>query len=236
MHRTHAPVRLLLAAATFVAPLAASAQVATVDEGSFTITRQGTRVGREEFRIVRQPIASGTEYVASGLAVYGEQRIRSALQTAATGAPVGYQVSVTSGPDTLSRLTGQIVHGRFSAQVRTPRGEAASEFATSDGTVIVDDEIYHQYYFLSLGNHLSGAVSEIALLAPRRNGQGSMRVTKAGAESVDVGGQKIAATHLAVAAGGAPATDVWVDASGRVLKVSIPARGLVALRDDPPTR
>jgi hypothetical protein len=33
--------------------------VATVDEGSFTVTRDGARVGREEFRVVRQPDARG---------------------------------------------------------------------------------------------------------------------------------------------------------------------------------
>ena len=36
-----------------VAP--AAGQVSTIDEGSFTITEHGSRVGREEFRIRRTP-------------------------------------------------------------------------------------------------------------------------------------------------------------------------------------
>ena len=233
MIRTLAGVGLALVALAF--PRSSTAQVSTADEGSFTITREGTRIGREEFRIVRQPVAGGAEYVERGLAAYGDRRITSALQTDAAGAPLRYQVEVKNAADTESRLTGQIVHGRFSAQVRTARGEAASEFAAGDGTVIVDDEIFHQYYFLSVGNRLTGPVTELALLAPRRNAQGPMRVTKAGAESLDVGGQRLAATHLAIAGAGA-AHDVWVDAGGRVLKVSVPSRGIVALRDDPPAR
>ena len=233
MIRTLAGLGLALGA--LLLPRPSAAQVSTVDEGSFTITREGTRIGREEFRIVRQPVAGGAEYVARGLAAYGDRRITSALQTDIAGAPLRYQIEVKNGADTESRLTGQIVHGRFTAQVRTARGEAASEFAAGDGTVIVDDEIFHQYYFLSLGNRLTGPVTDLALLAPRRNAQGPMRVTKAGAESIDVGGQRIAAVHLAVAGAG-PAHEIWVDAGGRVLKVSVPSRGLVAVRDDPPAR
>jgi hypothetical protein len=217
-------------------PSAAAAQVSTVDEGSFTITREGTRVGREEFRILRQPVAGGTEYVARGLTAYGERRITAALQTDASGSPLRYQVEVKNGAETEARLTGQIMHGRFSAQVRTARGEAASEFAAGDGTVLVDDEVFHQYYFLAMGGRLSSATTELALLAPRRNAQGPMRVSRTGTEPVDVGGTSLSATKLSLSGPGMPARTVWIDASGRVLKVSIPDRGLVALRDDPPAR
>jgi len=120
--------------------------------------------------------------------------------------------------------------------VRTPRGEAASEFATGDGTVIVDEDVYHQYYFLSLGGRLAGAGADLSLLAPRRNAQGALHVGKGVAESVEIGGTRVPATRLAVAPAGSAPTDVWVDGSGRVLKVSIPSRGVVALRDDPPSR
>ena len=234
MIRTLAGVGLALVA--LASPRLAAAQVSTADEGSFTITREGTRIGREEFRIVRQPVAGGTESVARGVAAYGDRRITSALQTDASGGPLRYQVEVKNGADVESRLTGQIVHGRFTAQVRTVRGEAASEFAVGDGTVVVDDDIFHQYFFLTLGDRLPAASTTLALVAPRRNAQGSMRVTKAGSESIDVGGQKITATKLAIASSAAPACDVWVDAGGHVLKVTVPSRGIVALRDDPPGR
>ena len=55
------PTRLAAVVALAFTPLGASApvsrvaQVVTVDEGSFTVSRGGAKVGREEFRIVRQP-------------------------------------------------------------------------------------------------------------------------------------------------------------------------------------
>ncbi len=228
-------VKPLVAAVLVAAPLSLAAQVSTADEGTFTITRDGARIGREEFRIVRQPVAGGVEYVARGLGAYGDRRISSALQTDAAGAPLRYQVDVKNGTDTESRLTGQIMHGRFSMQVRTSRGEAASEYATGDGAVLVDDELFHQYYFLPLGNRL-GAATQVPVVAPRRNAQGTVRVARAGAESVSVGGETIAATRYLFSGVGGTERVVWVDTGGRVLKVAVPAQNLIALRDDPPGR
>lgn len=232
------PRRLLRTAATlvaFFAPALTWAQVTTADEGTFTISRGGTRIGREEFRIVRQPVAGGAEYVARGLAAYGDRRITAALQTDATGAPLRYQVDVKNGADTESRLTGNVVHGRFTAQVKTARGEAASEFSTTDGTLVLDDEIFHQFFFLG-GERAGGAARSVPVLVPRRNAQGTLRITPAGSEAVTVGGESLVATRLTVAAPGSAERIVWVDAAGRVLKVSVPAQGIVALRDDPPAR
>jgi hypothetical protein len=225
-----------LAFVTFLLPAAVTAQVVTADEGSFTITREGGRVGREEFRIVRQPVAGGTEFVARGVGAYGDRRITAALQTDASGAPLRYQVDVRNGTQTESRLTGQIVNGRFSAQIRTARGEAASEYATGDGAVLVDDEIYHHYFFLPLGGRVGGATAEVPVLAPRRNAQGAMRVSRAGGDAVTVGGQSLAATKYVLTGPGTPERTVWLDAGGRVLKVAVPSLGLVATRDDPPRR
>ena len=58
-----------LVAALPVAPLAA--QVATVDEGSFSITRNGAPAGREEFSIRRTPSGAegGAVYVASSASI-----------------------------------------------------------------------------------------------------------------------------------------------------------------------
>jgi hypothetical protein len=222
--------------ALLCAPVAVTAQVTTADEGTFTVTREGTRIGREEFRIMKQPVAGSVEYVARGLGAYGDRRITAALQTDATGSPLRYQVDIKTGPEVESRLTAQIVHGRLSTQVRTARGEAASEFSTGDGTVLVDDEIYHQYYFLPLSGRLGSATADMSVLVPRRNAQGAVRVSRSGADPVSIGGQTIAATRYVLSSPGVPERQVWLDAGGRVLKVTVPSQGIVALRDDPPSR
>jgi len=59
-------------------------------------------------------------------------------------------------------------------------------------------------------------------------------VADAGTEKISIGGTPIDARHFTIADPGGANREVWADASGRLLKVSIPSRGIVALRDDPP--
>lgn len=203
----------------------ASAQ-ATVDEGSFTITRGGERIGREDFVIRR----NADVLVASATVTINDHRLSPALQTSAEGAPMRYQVEVRTGNEVQERLSGQIGRGRFSARVKTPRGESAKEYVVSDGALVLDDEVFHQYYFLAKGSH-SGAVP---VVIPRRNIQVSMRVESRGEERVTIGGTAVAARHLVLTEPDGGARHVWVDGEGRVLKVTLEERGITALRDEPP--
>lgn len=203
-----------------------------MDEGSFTITRDGRPAGREEFSIRRTPGGeSGTSYVASATVSYDDRRLSPALRADAGGSPIAYQVEVRVGSEVQERLTGQVGRGRFSALTKTPRGESSKEYVVADGALILDDDVFHQYFFVAQGRR-SGAVP---VVVPRRNTQLTMRVEERGAEEVTIGGRRLAARHLVLRdpAGGAD-RDIWVDTQNRVLKVEIPSRNLVALRDDAP--
>lgn len=228
------PARLALALAlTAVAGTRMPAQVTTADEGSFTVTRGGATVGREEFRILRQPAGGGTELVARALAAYGDRRIAPALQTDERGSPLRYQVEVRTGRTVEQRLTGQLARGRFATQMQAGSTESAREYLIGDGTLVVDDELFHQYYFLALRR--TGAGAGLSVLAPRRNVHGPVRVSEAGAERVTVGGRTLDATRLEVTEAGGRTRTVWVDGGGRVLRVASPSERLVAQRDDPPS-
>jgi hypothetical protein len=87
LRRALRAVPAALPALAVVAARPAAAQLATVDEGSFTISRGGVRVGREEFRIVRQPAGGGAAYMARATGSYGDRRVTPALQTDGDGAP-----------------------------------------------------------------------------------------------------------------------------------------------------
>ena len=219
--------------ASLALPSAAAAQVSAADEGSFTVTRRGEPAGREEFRIVRRPAGAGAEYVAQAVSAHGDRRIMPALQTDATGTPVRYQVEIRNAGVSEQKLTGQLLRSRFSVQVQTPRGESAREYLAADGVRILDDDVYHQYYFLSLGTAAGSA--EVPVISPRRNAQTTWRVTRGAAQvGVEIGGRVLQAQHLTIREPGGADREVWMDASGRVLRVSIPAQGILAVRDDPP--
>lgn len=209
------------------------AQVVTMDEGSFTVTRAGARIGREEFRILRQPAAGGVAYVLRALGAYGDTRVSPALQTDSAGMPLRYQVEVRTGSTVELRIAGQLGGGRFTAQASTPTGEAAREYLVRDGTLILDQDVFHQYFALGLGRRADTA-TVVAVLSPRRNRQGGLRVQSRDAQTVTIGGAALEATHLVLTGDAGDRREVWLDRAGRVLRVLLPAEGLEALRDDPP--
>jgi hypothetical protein len=217
-----------LIAIAFGSPL--SSQVATLDEGSFTITVNGERVGREDFRIRSTPGSSGPEVVATANVSYASRRVLPQMRGDSAGAPSQYVVEVKDGPVTNERVDGMVARGRVSSRVKNGRGESANEFVVSQGALVIDDEVFHQYYFIT-SRHRVGPVS---VIVPRRNTQVTMRVTAAGSEKLTIGGTTLDAQRYTVADPGGADREVWADAAGRLLKVAIPSKGVVALRDDPP--
>lgn len=222
---------LLVGAALVARP--AAAQVTAVDEGSFTVTRGGAPLGREEFRILRQPAAGGVAYVARALGAYGERRVSPALQTDSSGRPQRYQADVRSGSALEQRLTAQGAGVRFAAQSTTPTGEASREYLVPDGGLLVDDDVYHQWFALGLRRRADTATA-VPVLAPRRNALRTFTVTTREATRLAVGGATLDATHLVLTDVADRRREVWLDRAGRVLRVALPDEGIVAQRDDPP--
>jgi hypothetical protein len=214
----------------FVSATTRAQTVQVVDQGSFTITVNGQRAGREDFKITSSPLGQGRDFTATATVSYGERRIVPELHADTGGTPRFYTVEVRNSGTEQERWKGNIVRGRVSAHIETPRGESAKEFIVTEGALILDDDVFHQYFFVA-HRMTSGTV---AALIPRRNTQVTLRVASAGGERVTIDGQDIEANHLVLTEGSGDQRDVWVDRQGRVLKVAIAARGIVALRDDPP--
>ncbi len=200
----------------------------TIDAGSFSITRNGQRTGRETFTILEQPRGEGWEQVAKGTLSYGDTLIRPDLKTDPSGAAVTYSVETRNSDN--ERWKGAIVRGRVSAEIHTSHGDSEKQYIVTDGALILDDDVFHQYYFIPKRT-TNGTVP---ILIPRRNTQMQLKVAAAGSETVTIGTKDIEARHFVLTETDGARRDLWVDAAGRVLKVAIPARGIVALRDDPP--
>lgn len=219
-----------LALVTVVSASADAQAARTLDRGSFSISVNGQRVGREDFTISGTPGASGMEYLSKATVTWGDRRLTPSLWSDSSGAPSRYRVEVKGTSGSVERWMGSISRGRVSAQINTPRGEADREYVVADGAVMLDDDVFHQYYFVAL--RANGAT--VPIVVPRRNTQMVLRVSNAGNERVSIGGTSIEARHLQFTEPSGVVREVWVDSAGRVLKVAIPSRGIVALRDDPP--
>jgi hypothetical protein len=214
----------LLAASMLViaaAPLAASAQTTTIDEGSFTVSRAG-RTGREDFRIVR--VASpNVVLVATGTSVNGTSRVAAVLRTDTTGAPLDFQLDGRESNELRERITIQATRDRLAARSQSPRGESAREYFLHPGMAIFDDEFAHQYYFLTLQGR-----EAVAAVLPRRNELAQLHVVSKGDDAIEIAGTRVTARHYVVS-DAMSERQLWTDTAGRVLRVEAPA--FTAVRD-----
>jgi hypothetical protein len=220
---------LLLAA--LASPLAA--QTAGDDAGSFRVFLQGREIGTEEFQIRQSGAGSGAETTATGTVRLrlpeGTLELTPRLRTTGLRAdPVSYQVDV--GGDSPRRIVGTIGGGRVSARIVTPSGEQLREYVASTGAVVLDEGVAHHYAFVAARRHLQ----RIPVLVPRENRQVMATLTATGTEAVQVAGATVQAERLVVQPAGGAAAHVWVDALNRVLRVEIPERGYLAVRNEVP--
>lgn len=209
----------------------ASARSLTLDEGTFLISRNGTPVGRESFRIVQSASSSGDVYRATAQAAIGDQRIAPTLSCDSSGSPVSYDVTVQGGAEQSVRLQARARPGRFTTVLRTRDGESTREYMVPSGVVVLDDDVVHQLYFVTLVGRRSGRVS---LLAPRTGIQAVGHLENQGVSSVEIGGRSVAATHFVLTAPRFPRREFWTDSAGRILRAIVPDHGLLAQRDELP--
>ena len=94
---------------------------------------------------------------------------------------------------------------------------------------MLDDDVYHQHVLLALARR-SGNVT---VIVPRSGAQVSASLTERGADAVTIDGQQVPATRWSLAMPDG-AHDFWTDDKGRLLKVEVASRGVVAIRDERP--
>lgn len=203
----------------------------TLDEGTFLISRNGVPAGRESFRISRLQSTTVEAYRATAQVAIGDHRIVPTLTCDSLGSPVTYDVTVQGGSDAGARLSARARPGRFTSLLRTRDGESTREYVVPAGVVVLDDDVIHQFFFLTRTDRRSRSLT---ILAPRSGLQVVGKLENLGPAFVELGGQRFPATHFSLSAPGLPQREFWIDADGRILRATTPERGIVAQRDEPP--
>jgi hypothetical protein len=140
-----------------------------------------------------------------------------------------YRVEVKNGGEVEERLQATGRPGRLHAVLQTRTGESSKEYVVANGAVILDDDVFHQHFFVPLARR-SG---EVIVVVPRRNSQVVGRLEDRGRDKIQVDGREVTAIHFVITLPDG-ARDLWFDEGGRLLKVALPARGLIALREELP--
>ena len=212
------------------APL--SAQTETLDEGSFRISIGGSEVGMETFSIRQNGSGADAVVIARGRVMVdgarGNQQVQANVQLSGPGLrPTAYEVEIKG--DDAQGIRATVRGSRVAAQIVSPAGENRREYLVSDGAVLVDEGVAHQYYFL-IRRAGDATSASIPVVMPRQSKQVMASVSLKGTESISVGSRTVEARHYVVQPAGSAAVDVWADAQGRIQKISIASRNYVAVR------
>ncbi|MGH7689510.1 MAG: DUF6134 family protein [Gemmatimonadaceae bacterium] len=224
------PLGPLVALAFAILATKAPAQETMVDEASLVITRNGAPIGREAYRIVKAAAGGGQAYRATATVSFDSARIALRLTTDSAGAPLTYQAEVRVHGNVTSHIDGSGRPGRFSTLTKTPHGESARDYVMGPNPLLVDPQTFDPYFFAVLPPRRS----QFSVVDPRLGTQTTFRFEERGQESIRVGRGTASARHYALIAPDGASRDIWVDAQGRLLRVAIPAQGLVAQRDELP--
>lgn len=222
--------RVLPAALALLLPAGLAAQHSgLVDEGTFMVSQNGAPLGRESFRIVRAPAPGGQVYQARSQSALGADRLTTILGTDSTGAPVSYEAELQRDGRVLERARGTGTSRRFTVVVQTRTGEGSREYVLTNGALLVDNDVIHQFHFVGLA-----LAAHYDVIAPRSTGKSRLTLEARGAETLDIGRSRVESRRFALLDAGGSAREIWLDRQGRLLKVALPDRSLVAVRDEPP--
>src|SRR3954471_20817143 len=217
------PVILTLAAT------GAAAQPPPIDQGAFTLTRDGAPFGKESFLIIRQAAPDGASYTLSSTRVVGGRAIRTSLKTDSRGAPVTYLRQEVGGAPATLVASGKNA-GRLTVNVSEGDDRSSKDYLVVPGTLLLDDDLVHQLYFVCLNDR----PRSISYVSPGSRSSATSTLAAVGGEEVELGNKaRIAARHFVFGTGDGK-REIWIDSSGRLLRVSIPGRQIEAVRDEPP--
>ncbi len=209
----------------------AAGQTTVVDDGSFTVSRAGDRIGREDFSIRHVPTTAGAfETLTRGVIVSGGRRMTVDLGADSTGLPSLYQAKSSEEDHPGDTYRAEVSGHRYSARATRGAGESARELMLPAGTLVVEDGVLHLLPFV-----VARGPGKVSAVVPSRGVVITLTVEAAGSDHVSIALQSLEARKFLVREGTTgPVREVWVDAAGRLLKVAVASERLMAIRDDAP--
>lgn len=216
-----------------IVPLLALALLqAPIDEGVFVVREDSLDVARESFRVSSGRLsAGGLGWTLATTIRYDRQRpvvvLSPLLEVGLDSLPLTLQYDVAD-PREPARILGQLGRGRFTVRVLARAAERAREFPANGHTVILDDSVFALYQVVAW--FAGPAPVSLTAILPRGARREVLRVQDEGLAPTTLNRDPALLRHLSVTGGANQQVDLWLAADGRLLKVAIPTRRLVAER------
>jgi len=218
---------LLVLASIAAHPAVARAQSVVIDEGLFTLLRDGREVGTERFVIRRAGTGDDALVYASSVLEYDDGstvlEMSPKLEADANRLPRLYQNEIGGADVSSVRISPR--NRRYEALIESGAGERERQLRAQPGMVFLEGYAVHQYYFVP-----ATAGATFPVIVPHRGEQLQGRVSDVHEESVRIGGTSLDARRLSLEIGGEE-RQLWLGPQGRVLRLVIEARDFRAERD-----
>jgi len=212
--------------------LALLALQSPVDEGTLVVREDTAEIAREAFRLTAVGTGAGvTRWKLATTIRYDRTRpvvvLDPIVELGPDSSPVSLEYTVADPREPL-RILGQLTRGRFVVRLLGRRTERAREFPAPPPTAVVDDSVFALYLPVAWQGR-SRPVTVTAVF-PRAGRRELLTVQDLGVQSTTLNRDSAALRHITVTGGEAGLVHLWLAADGRLAKVEVPSRRLVAER------
>lgn len=206
-----------------------------LDRGAFIIARSGAETGRVEYAVratTGQQGQGGLQTTATTRTPAHE--VQYVLETDKNLAPVSYQSIESAGGRVTRRVSAQIGAGRFSARASTDAGDVARELPVRPPFAILGEDDFTIYYFIPRPD--AGATRTLNLVRTRDLSATTATVTGGGVDTVTIASRPVATRRFELRLADGEVRQFWMTPAGSLVRVALPAAGLIATRTEAPGR
>lgn len=195
-----------------------------VDEGTLVVREDTVVIAREAFRLSTVRTGAGAmRWTLATTIRYDRSRpvvvLDPIVELGPDSNPASLEYTVADPREPL-RILGQQTRGRFTVRLLGRRTERAREFPAPPPSAVLDDSVF-ALYLPAAWQGRSRAVNVTGVFP--RGGRRELLMVQ------DSGGQ-VPLRHITISGGENRLVHVWLQADGRLAKVEIPSRHLVAER------
>src|SRR3979409_2217608 len=203
-----------------------------MDEGTLVVREDTVEIAREAFRLTAVRTGAGvTRWTLAPTIRYDRSRpvvvLDPIVELGPDSSPVSLEYTVADPREPL-RILGQLTRGRFVVRLLGRRTERARAFPAPPPVAGAGASVSALYLPVAWQGRPQPVV--VTAVFPRAGRRELLTVQDLGIQSTTLNRDPAALRHILVTGGESRGVQVWLAADGRLAKVEVPSRRLVAER------
>ena len=198
---------------------------APLDSGVFVVRQDTVEIARESFRLLAGR-AGGFTLTATTRYDRGRPVVvlTPLIEFTADSQFATLQYDIADPRESL-RILGQLGRGRVTLRYLAHAIERAREFPADAATIVLDDSVFALYQAAAWRPGIT-----LTAIYPRGAHRATLTTRDLGVEATTVNRDPVSLRHVVVSGGAGGPVHLWLATDGRLLKVEVPGRRVVAER------